>query len=111
MSDVTLHLDPKALLDAGFVSLSDIKSLNEAGLYDLKNSGLRLCLPQIARLRSVSYQRLRNYHLCGGFRLDKDNKLSIYDAMRLDLSDITDLDNRTGDKKRKRTALKNLRTR
>ena len=111
MSDVTLQMDPQARLDAGFVSLSDLQSLNEAGLYNLKNSGLRLCLPQIARLRGVSYQRLRNYHLCGGFRLDKDNKLSLYDAMRLDLSDITDLDSRTGDKKRKRTALKNLRTR
>ena len=110
MPDVTLHIDTKTLLDAGFVSLTDIKSLNEAGLYNLKNSGLRLCLPQIARLRGVSYQRLRNYRLCGGFRLDKDNKLSLYDAMRLDLSDITDIDSRTGDKKRKRTALKNIKT-
>lgn len=109
MSNVTLHIDPKVLQEAGFVRLDDCARLRESGLYDLKNTGLRLCLKQIASLRKVSYQRLRNFYLCEGFRMDADNKLSLYDAMRLDLSAITDKDGRAG--LRQRTSLKNLKTR
>ncbi|WP_301902784.1 hypothetical protein [Alistipes ihumii] len=108
MSEVTIHIDYQTLYENGFVKLDDHDRLAAAGLIDLRQSKLRLTLPQIACLRNVSYQRLRNFQLCGGFALGADNKLSVYEAIRLDLSMITDLDFRKKDGRRKRTSLKNL---
>lgn len=107
MSGVTLHIDPQTLYENGFVSLNDSKRLNEAGYYNIKDMDMRLNLGQIAELRKVSYQRLRNFMLCDGFKLDPDNKLSMRDALRLDLTMITG----TAGHQRKRTALKNLKRR